>query len=60
MAFALNSEKDDSKIAHLLEMVIFLEMPLQIEVDNASTDVSIRIQQFFFRHYGITHVTDIA
>lgn len=45
-AFALNSEKDNSKVVYLLEMVTLLEMLLEVEVDNASTYVSMRIQQF--------------
>lgn len=57
-ASALSSEKADSETTHLLEMVAFLEMPLQIEVDAASTYVSIRLQQVF-RHYGIELVIDI-
>jgi hypothetical protein len=43
---ALNSEKDDSEISPLSEMVAMLEMPLQIEADDASTDASIKVQQF--------------
>ena len=50
-ASALNSEKADSDIAHLLEMVVILEMPLQIETDGASTYISIRIQ--LLTHYGL-------
>jgi hypothetical protein len=39
--FALNSEKADSEIAHLLEVIAILEMPLLIKAD-----VAIRIQHF--------------
>ena len=39
-------------------MVAILEMPLQIETDDASICVSIRIQQAFLRYYGRKHVTD--
>ena len=46
-AFALNSEKDGSEIAHLLEMITILEIPLHIRADDASTHVSLKIQQFF-------------
>ena len=34
-ASALISEKEDSEIIHLLEIVLILEMPLQIEDDDA-------------------------
>ena len=39
--FALNSEKTDSEIAHLLEIITILEMTLLIKAD-----ASIRIQHF--------------
>ena len=42
-ASALNSERNDSKITHLLEMVAVLEMPLEIEADDTSTYLYIRI-----------------
>ena len=45
-ASALSSKKADSEIAHLLEVVAFLDVPLQTEV-GALTYVSIRMQQFF-------------
>lgn len=51
-ASALSSEKDDSEIAHLLDVIAVLKMPLQIGADDALTYVSIRIQHLFFRHYG--------
>ena len=43
-AFALNSERNDSESAHLLEMVA---IPLQTEADDALTYVSNKIEQFF-------------
>lgn len=43
-AFALNSEQDDFRIKHLLEITTILEMPLQIKTDDAQTYVPIRIQ----------------
>jgi hypothetical protein len=52
--FTLISEKDDSEIAHLLEIMTILEISLQIEVDDALTYASNRIQQFF-RYYLIKH-----
>lgn len=50
----MNSEKCESKIAHLLDVMAILEMPLQVEANDALTHVSIRIQ--YFRHYGMKHV----
>jgi hypothetical protein len=44
--FTLSTKKTDSKIAHILEMVAILEMHLQIEADNVSTYVFIRINHF--------------
>ena len=34
-AFASSSKKADSESAHLLEIVVILEMPLQIKADGA-------------------------
>ena len=45
-AFASSSKKTDSEIAHLLELVVILEMPLQMKADGAQARVSIRIQYF--------------
>lgn len=57
-AFALNSEKDDSKIAHLLVVMTILEMPQQNEIEDAPAYVSNRVQ--VFRQYDIEHATDIS
>lgn len=48
-ASALNSEMYDYEIAHFLEVMAILEVPLKTEANNASKYVSIRIQQYF-RH----------
>lgn len=58
-AFALNSERNDSESAHLLEMVAILEMPLQTEADGAFKYVTFAIQQYF-RQHGMKFVTDIG
>ena len=34
-AFSSNSEKDDSEITHLIQIMTILEMPLQIKTDDA-------------------------
>jgi hypothetical protein len=48
----LSSEKADSITTHLLEVMTIWEMAFQIEADDATACVSIRIQQFF-KHYSI-------
>lgn len=53
-----SSEKDDSGIITLLEVMAFLEIPLQTEAENASVNVSLRLQQCFIYH-DIEHVTSI-
>ena len=58
-AFALNSERNDSESAHLLEMVAILEMPLQTEADDATVYVAIRIQPYC-THYHTEHVTSVS
>ena len=52
------SEKDDSGIITLREMMAFLEIPLQTEAENVSANVSIRLQQCFI-HHDIEHVRTI-
>ena len=42
--FALNSKKDDSEIAHLLEMEVILEMPLQTEADDQGGGIGLRME----------------
>lgn len=43
---ALSFERKNSDIVHLLEMVAILEMPLQIEANDALTYVSNKREQF--------------
>ena len=59
MAFCLESWRDDSEVAHLLETMAILEMPLQIKTDDAQTYVSTEIHQFY-EHYGMKPILDIA
>lgn len=54
----MSSEKADSEIVYLLEMMAIWETPLQIEAYDAATCVSFKIQ--FCRHYGIKPITDIV
>lgn len=55
----LNCEKDESRIAHLLEVIAILEKPWQIEADDTPACVSNKIKHFF-RYFDIKHVTDIS
>ena len=57
-ATALNSEKADSVITHLLEVMAIMCIPAQIKTDNASAHVSTKLEQFF-KYYNIKHVTGI-
>ena len=45
-ATALNSEKADSVIKHLLEVMDIMGIPLQIKTDNAPVYVSSKVNQF--------------
>lgn len=54
----VNSEKDAPEIAHVLEMMVIMDMLLQIGADAAQAYMSMRTKQFF-RHYSIEHVTDM-
>ena len=54
----MSSEKADSEIVYLLEMMAIWETPLQIEAYDAATCMSFKIQ--FCRHYGIKPITDIV
>ena len=49
---ALSTESTDLVTTHLLEVMTIWEMAFQIEADDATACVSIRIQQFF-KHYSI-------
>ena len=47
MYTALNSEKADSAITHLLEVMAIMDIPAQIKTDNALAYVSKKMEQFF-------------
>ena len=55
-ATALSSEKDDSIIAHLLEIMTIMGITAQIKSDNAPTYVSNKMKQLF-AYYNIKHST---
>ena len=57
-ATALASEKFDSVITHLLEVMAIIRTPRQIRTDNAPTHVSSKMKQFF-AYYNIKHITGI-
>ncbi|MEJ1274732.1 amelotin [Cricetulus griseus] len=57
-ATALNSEKADSVITHLLEVMAVMDIPAQIKTDNAPAYVSTKMEQFF-KYYNIKHCTGI-
>ena len=46
-ATALSSEKADSLITHLLEVMVIMDIPAQIKTDNSPTYVSKKMKQFF-------------
>ena len=48
-ATALTSEKADSVITHLLEVIAFMEIPVQIKTDNAPAYVSNKMKQSLYR-----------
>ena len=47
-ASALSSEKADSVIKYLLEIMAMMEIPVQIKTDNAPTYVFSKMKQFFY------------
>ncbi|KAL6036491.1 hypothetical protein STEG23_003879, partial [Scotinomys teguina] len=57
-ATALSSEKADSVITHLLEVMAIMGIPAQIKTDNAPAYVSGKMKQFF-AYYNIQHITEI-
>ncbi|KAL6087654.1 hypothetical protein STEG23_030580 [Scotinomys teguina] len=57
-ATALSSEKADSVITHLLEVMAIMGIPAQIKTDNAPAYVSGKMKQFF-AYYNIKHITGI-
>ncbi|KAL6085603.1 hypothetical protein STEG23_025074 [Scotinomys teguina] len=56
-ATALSSEKADSVITHLLEVMGIMGIPAQIKTDNAPAYVSGKMKQFF-AYYNIKHITE--
>ncbi|KAL6071089.1 hypothetical protein STEG23_029638, partial [Scotinomys teguina] len=56
-ATALSSEKADSVITHLLEVMAIMGIPAQIKTDNAPAYVSGKMKQFF-AYYNIKHITE--
>ncbi|KAL6038953.1 hypothetical protein STEG23_010042 [Scotinomys teguina] len=57
-ATPMSSEKADSVITHLLEVMAIMGIPVQIKTDNAPAYVSNKMRQFF-AYYNIRHVTGI-
>ena len=55
---ALSSEKADSVITHLLEVMAIMGIPVQIKTDNALAYVSRKMKQLF-EYYNIKHITGI-
>ncbi|KAL6031193.1 hypothetical protein STEG23_024783, partial [Scotinomys teguina] len=55
-ATALSSEKADSVITHLLEVIAIMGIPAQIKTDNTPAYVSGKMKQFF-AYYNIKHIT---
>jgi hypothetical protein len=55
-ASALGSEKADSVITHLLEIMTILGIPVQIKIDNAPAYVFNKMRQFF-AYYNTKHIT---
>ena len=58
MYTALNSEKTNSVITHLLEVMAIMDKPVQIKTGNALVYVSKRMKQFF-AYYIIKHIIGI-
>jgi hypothetical protein len=60
-ALALNFEKGDSVIAYLLETIVILEIPLDIEADDAYPLPADKypFTTHLLRYYGTENITDI-
>ena len=54
----MGSEKADSAVTHLLEVMAIMGIPVQIEADNAPAYASSKMKQFF-AYYTIKHNTGI-
>ena len=57
-ATALSSEKADSVITHLLEVMAFMGIPAQTKTDNGLAYVSKKMK-CFFAYCNIQHIIDI-
>ena len=57
-ATALSSEKADSVITHLLEVIAIMGIPTQIMMDNGPAYIS-RKMKWFIAYYNIKHVAGI-
>ena len=57
-ATALPSEKADSVITHLLEVMAIMGIPTQIKMDNGPAYISNKMKQFF-EYYNIKNVKGI-
>ena len=51
--------KGSFELAHLLEVMTILEMPVMIKADDTPTYVSNKMKQFF-AYYNIKHATGIS
>ena len=58
-ATALASEKADSVITHLLEVMAIMGIPMQIKTDNNPAYISDKMKQFF-AYYNIKHAIGIS
>ena len=58
MGNCFESEKADSVIAHLLEIMAIMGISAQIRADNGPAYVSEKMKQFF-ANYNIKHITSI-
>ena len=58
-AIALSSEKTDSVIIHLLEIMAIMGITVQIKTDNAPAYVSSNMKQLF-AHYNTKHVSSLS
>jgi hypothetical protein len=54
----LSSEKADSVVLHLLEIMIIRGIPVQIKTGNAPTSLSSKMKSLF-TYYNIKHITGI-
>ena len=57
-ATALSSDKADSVITHLLEVMVIICILVQIKIDNCPAYVSKKMKQYF-AYYNIKHIAGI-